>query len=102
MQSFSSATAPEGLRAGPQAPAPTQASAAQGPDAGDGDAQSSASQDAVASHSVIVCSLPFTSYADAKSCFLAPGGGSADTFTALGWKKKRDRPTAPGGGGEAR
>ena len=61
-----------------------------GPDACDGDAQSSASQDAglALGHRL----LPAVHlYADAKSCFLALRGGSADTFAALGWKKKRER-----------
>lgn len=62
-----------------------------GPDAGDGDAQSSASQDAgLALRHRLLPAVHL--YADAKSCFLALRGGSADTFAALGWKKKRDRP----------
>ena len=61
-----------------------------GPDAGDGDAQSSASQDAglALRHRLLPAGHL---YADAKSCFLALRGGSADTFVALGWKKKQEK-----------
>ena len=61
-----------------------------GPDAADGDAQSPAPQDAgLALRHRLLPAVHL--HADAKSCFLALRGGSADTFAALGWKKKRER-----------
>ena len=64
------------------------------PDAGDGDDLSLASQDA----GLTLCHRPLPAirlHADAEPCFLALRGGSADTFAALGWKKRRERLGGP-------
>ena len=87
-QSFSSATAPAGRRAALGRPELRGLGGA-GPDAADGDAQSPAPQDAgLALRHRLLPAVHL--HADAKSCFLALRGGSADTFAALGWKKKRE------------